>query len=159
MGPLIPLVAVGIDAGVKAFSNIKDSNQKADAAQKEAADKRIQAGEVERRSGVRRDLMQREGEGILSSQAGAYAKAGVELDGSPLLVMSETHKQVNAEIYEMQEESRFRAEQLRAGATFQDSSAGDMRTAGYVNAGSAVTGNLFKAYGLFDNNTYKGGKP
>lgn len=149
---MIDPVSIGIltvGTAIQVFGNIKEGNQKAEAAEKDAANQRLQATEVERRASVRADLMGKEGEKLLSSQESYFAKAGVEMSGSPLLVMEQTNKDYHAEIFEMFNESAFRASQLRAGAKFEEESASDIRRSGYFRSLTDVASGAYKTYSIF----------
>ncbi len=70
-----------------------------------------------------------------------YAKAGVEMSGSPLLALEHARAGMESEITEMKRDAQWRAYALRAGAKISMDQASDRRTAGWIQgAGMAVQG-------------------
>jgi hypothetical protein len=113
---LIPLAITAAGTVTKVFGDIKEANQREDIAKQEAANKRLQAAETLRRGDLQEVAMRKQGAQIADSQTGYYSHGGVEMSGSPLLVLESTQAQVEQDISEMQQESQFRASQLNKGA-------------------------------------------
>jgi hypothetical protein len=144
------IAAVG--TGVQIYSQIKAGNDKADAARADAANKRLQATEVIRAGEREQDLLRIRGEKYKGNVAQAYAASGVELQGTPLLQLEDTAKQITSESIALEHATQFRADQLRRGADLEEQQAGNYLDEGLLGAlGSGLQG-AGRAYALADPN-------
>jgi hypothetical protein len=134
-----PVALVGL--GLQAYGSIKGANDQADAAEKDAALKELQAQEIEKAGGREEGVARLHGNQIVGAQANAIGQSGFEMSGSPLLAMENTYSQVNQDVQAIEEETRFRASMIRAGASSEQSMASDRRTAGWIGGlGGAAVG-------------------
>lgn len=82
-----------------------------------------EAARVEGRTERSAILARLQGLKILSKQTAAYSAAGVQLEGSPLLVLEETQDLIDIEIDRIFEEGTAKAETLRAQALIEQDKA------------------------------------
>lgn len=135
-----PYIMMGAGGLLQAGGMISGANAEANAAEKDAQFKLGQADEIERRAKLKTGQMEVEGEKIKGSQVAGYGASGFDLSGSPLLVLEETAHNVSTEIAQMNQDSAWKAKQLRAGAEVSMDLASDKRTAGYIGAGGSILG-------------------
>lgn len=134
-----PVTAVAITSfGISAASQIMSANAKADAARKEAANKNLQADEVLTASKREQGLLSIKGDRAQGEALQAYGQANVEISGSSLLQLEDIARQTNSESLAIDHAARFRASQLRSGASFEQSQANDTETAGLLGAGATA---------------------
>lgn len=144
-----------VGTGVSIYGQIKSANDKADAAWKEAANKRVQAKQVLQAGQREQDLLQIRGQRALGDTAQAYAASGVEMSGTPLLQMEDIAQQVTSESIALEHSTKFRADQLNAGADLEQEQSRDIRDAGLLGAiGTGLQG-AGRGYSLADPNSKK----
>ena len=89
---------------------------------------------------------------LLSSQIVAYNKAGVTMEGSPLLVVEETKDLIDIEINSIYEEGLDKAAQLRARGDIEDQKAQNALDQAEFSAKSitigGVTNSLQRIFGI-----------
>lgn len=136
------IASVGITAGAKIVGAVGESQ----AAQKDADLKRLQADEAEKSGARQEKLLRQQGQQIEGTQVSGYAKAGLDLSGSPLLVLEDTARQVEEQALVVQHDTAFRAGQLRQGADLADQLGQINLVSGLLNAGGTVLGGAAKAY-------------
>lgn len=84
----------------------------AQAMERNAQGKRLQAVEELERLEINKQLIQREAKQTQAGQAAAFIKGGVELSGSPLAVLAQTQKFAAEEIGRLDRVTRFDIAQL-----------------------------------------------
>lgn len=146
----VPLAVAGL--GLQIWSSVSGANAQADAAERDAADKRIQADEIERRSIAREQFMQLEAQRTIGAGVQKTAAMGWDVSGAPLLALEQAHAGMMQEIVEMRREALFQATQLRRGGDIQDDLASSRRLTGYLNAGGQLLSGVGRWPGLFDGN-------
>lgn len=135
------LAAAAVGTGLSIYGQIKGAEADADAMMREATARELEATEILKRSKINQEILQEEGEELISQQEGFFARSGVTMVGSPLLVLERTAHRVAREKANMQMEAEFRAAQLRSGAAISRDMAGQTRQAGFIKAaGTALTG-------------------
>lgn len=128
------LIAAG---ALQAFSSIKQGIDARKQAKKEAMLIEAQAEQQAREK-------QKALKGLMAQQRLGFAKSGVTLEGSPLLIMEETQQEGQQEISDILSNARMRANMKRSAGR-------DAFTAGLINAGAsaAKTGYQGSQAGLF----------
>lgn len=153
-----PAVIMGVGIGINAVSQIISGNAQADAAQKDAALKRLQADQVEKNAARDEALLAQQGHALIGEQTTAYAKSGVELSGTPLLMLEQTNAKVREQSIAIANDAAFRASQLRAGADISEDLGSDRQTAGYLGAAGSLLTGAGQYYLLKDTNTKSKGQ-
>lgn len=142
--PAVSTIIAGAGLGLAAYGMISGAAAQADAEERDAALKRLQADEVIRRMYVKEEEMRKYGIELEGQQSSAISASGFDYQGSPLLLMETTKKNVEREILEMQRDAMFRADQLRKGADISMDISGSTSTAGWIQAGGTVLGGVAK---------------
>jgi hypothetical protein len=147
-----PGIIAGAGLGLQIYSMVSGANAQADAAERDAADKRLQADEIERRAIVREQFMRLESQRTIGAGVQKTAAMGWDVSGAPLLALEQAHAGMMQEIVEMRREALFQATQLRRGGDIQDDLAGSRRLTGWLSAGGQLLQGVGKWPGLFDGN-------
>lgn len=134
----LALVAMGVGAAAEGVGSIISGNERAKAARKQADLDDAQATEIERRAKVSEEFMLYQKDQEQGNAVSAFAKAGVDLSGSALLVLEEQAHWMQREIDEMSRAERYQAEQVRKGAQSARNAAGTYQTIGYLGAGGSL---------------------
>lgn len=145
--------AAVIGIGVQAYSMISSANAEADAASKDAAIRGKQAEEVEHTGlSQERDARIQEGQ-VTSEQTTVFAKGGIDMSGSALLALEDTHYKASKEVTDIRHEWMFKQNQINASAQMSEELGSQRRTAGYINAGGTVLSGAARAYGTYGDKT------
>jgi len=128
--------------GLQAYSKYQEGRQRAEAAKQEAKFKRAQAREMLERLALEEKNIQEEGEQVKAQQLSSFAASGVELGtGATLIALEDTNSRVAQRISNIRRDVNFRASQLKRGADFSMTEAGQFREAGTIGAaGSLLAG-------------------
>lgn len=163
--PAFTSIALGVAAatstGLGVYSAVKQSQDQADQAERQAEIQRIQADEVLRRADINVKAATEQFAALKDQQISAFAKSGVDAyQGSPLLFMEETARRAKRDIQNIRDEAGRKAQLILQGADNLANQAGDIRTAGYLNAGSTFLTGAYKfanSFGAFGSSTGGGG--
>src|SRR5687768_15666730 len=117
MFPAIAAFAVVAGTAIGIKGDIDAASAESDAARKDAALKRLQAEETEKRAQMNMKITDEEGDVIEGEMVSAYAKGNVDIgSGSPLMALAEQGYRTRREMANLYTEAKFRADMLRAGA-------------------------------------------
>lgn len=119
----------------------KAANQNADIAEQNAiaAQNKAAYDETRHREGVRK---------LLSAQRALYGKSGVDMEGSPLLVMEDTAGQGELDALAIRYGGDIAAARDRSAANLSRMQGGAAQTASYFQAGSTLLSGASNAYDL-----------
>ena len=145
-------IAVVAGAGISAYSSYQQgvsqqnmANYNARIASQNAALTVEQMDISQREKGITQARQRRETEKVLSSQRAKFAKAGVEMAGTPLMVAADTMYESDLDSLAIQYSSTVEQGQLlakeaglRQEASLQKMSGKAARDAGYLGAGSSL---------------------
>jgi hypothetical protein len=139
MLPAIMLGAAVVGTAISMYGEYQDAQSKAEAEERQAALKRIQAQELMQREQINENVMREQemyAEGDRVSLAGSQGTEGGWFGG---MVRMRRDLQFNLET--SRREANFKSYLLNQGAEIDDKLASDTRTAGYISmAGTAVSG-------------------
>ena len=124
------VVAAGGTA-VSADASRRAANTNADIQEQNAAAARAKSNYDEQRH---RESVQK----MLSTQRALYGKSGVDMSGSPLLVMEDTAAQGELDALAIRYGGDVASAQQRSAANLSRMQASDYQTAGYLKAGSSL---------------------
>jgi len=99
-----------------------------------------QAKEVVRQTRRESNIFKRKGEVVMGDQVSKFAKAGVDLSGSALLVLSNTRRELETERRELERKGLAEADLLRQGASSLRTQAKRVKRAGTMEAFGTVLG-------------------
>lgn len=138
--------AVGVISSADASR--RAANQNADIAEQNAIAARQKAAYDEQ---MHRERVKK----ILGSQRALYGKAGVEMTGSPLLVMEDTAEQGELDALAIRFGGEVSASQNRSQANLMRMQGRDAMTAGTFTAGATLLQGAGNAYGNYNRMTGK----
>lgn len=139
-------VLATIGTVITAISAIASASQKARAARYNAAISSLYAEQAKRQGEITKYRLERQRKAMLGRQKALYAKAGVELSGSPLEVLADTEAQ-----YELDKQlAAYNTEVDRTrylyGARNYNDMAKSIMTQGFLNAGGTLLTSGVKGY-------------
>jgi hypothetical protein len=149
--PVTGLAVAGL--GVQVVSTYMAADAKAEAAHKEAENKRLQAKEVEVAGEREQDLLRIRGQKAMGQGENAVAQAGIDMSGSSLLAMEDVARQITSESMALDHATKFRASQLRAGANLSDELGDQAHTAGILDATATGLSAAARGYKILDPNS------
>jgi hypothetical protein len=154
---IVAVVATVVSAAAGAASAIRSGNQAEAAAEYQAQVADVNAQQAQMAAEAEAEDRKRRARYLLGSQLAATGASGVQVEGSPLLVMMDSAVQEDLEARRI----RYRGYLQTAGSNNQAAlaryEAGNYRTAGYMNAGTSLLkgGSTLAArksgYGSFGN--------
>jgi DNA helicase IV len=161
--PVVAAVASVLAAGISAYSAIQQGNAQARMAALNAkiasqnASLALEQMEIARREkAIEEARHRRRMEKILAEQRAAWAKAGVEMAGTPLMVMADTMTESELDAMAIRyastaEQSKILAQAAahKQEALLQQMAGRQARTAGYLSAGSSLLSGLGSAYQFY----------
>lgn len=133
----LPAIAV-VGLALQAYGTIKAGSDAAAAGERDAQIKEMQARETEIGGEREVRLLRIRGVKTIGEQANAYAQSGVELSGSPLLMLEETNAQMLEEESALKHDTAYRAEMLRRGGDISRELGAQRQTAAWISAGSST---------------------
>jgi septal ring-binding cell division protein DamX len=133
-------VVSAIGTAVSADAQRRAANTNADIQMEAAKAARQKAGYDEQRH---RESIQK----LLSAQRALYGKSGLEMSGSPLLVMEDTAGEGELDALAIRYGGDVAAARARSGANLSRMQARDVQTAGYFQAGSTLLSGAGSAFG------------
>lgn len=144
---IVSAVASGIGTGISVMGQIEQGRSQkkwgeynAQVAERDAETARMNA---EYEAGLKR----KESERLLGRQRALYGKAGVTLEGSPLLLMAETAAESEMDALMIERGGKLQAQRYRSEATLSKMKGAAAQRAGYYGAGSTLlTGASQTAY-------------
>lgn len=139
----IALVATAVSSAGQLYSGYQQSkaasyNAKVQEQAAVAAEQKAEYDETAHRQRV---------QSILSSQRALYGKSGVELTGSPLLVLEDTAKQGEMDALAIRYGGDVEAAQQRSGAALSKMQSSSALTSGVLGAGSSLLSGYSKYKG------------
>jgi hypothetical protein len=142
------LIGMAIAGGTaNAAGQVSAAKSQAEAAQKDAAIKNMQADELLSRQQINEQIMREQadrlelGYGSLAADTGG---AGTGIGG-----VLKIRQDVEQNISNSRRDAEFKAKMLRAGAAVETSLASDGVTASYLGAGGSILGGAASAYKLY----------
>lgn len=102
----IGLGAMAVGGGISAFSGYGSDMAQAEASRKNAAFYRTQAGYAQLATDRQTEIFEHETTDLLARQASAYGRAGVDLSGSPMLLITQTKEQASEQLAAIREKGR-----------------------------------------------------
>lgn len=163
MGDPITTTMAAVSAVSKIGSGIaskSEANAKAEALRVQAYRKLFlaeeQSSEVLHKGERDARISRREGDLLLARQKTAFASAGVDISGTPVMVMNETEDLIQDEIFEIQRASKFRASQImkeaQMGVESANKAASNLETAGDFALFSGFLDAGYSTVSLIDKN-------
>lgn len=135
---------------LSAYSQYSAAQIEADAGEQKAFIKRLQAQEALDAAQRDAEITIERGKLVQSSQLSSYGRSGVDIEGSPLLKMTETLSSARKDAEAQLRAGKYRAFTSNYEASLQEYSAGETRKAGTINTFSTLLtggGNYAKAKG------------
>lgn len=139
-GMEIPLI-IGMVAGTgtQVAGGIMAANSQADAQNRNAALKKLQADELLSRQTINEKIMRDQAEKVAKGYSVGFAASGRE--GAGIGGMLQIKRDTEENILNSRREAEFKAQMLRSGADIDQSLASDYQTASYITgAGSLLSG-------------------
>ena len=160
---IVAAIATAIGTGISAYSAISQGQvqsamtaNNARIARQNAALIEGQKGIAKREKSIIEARSRKQAERVLASQRAGYAKAGVTMEGTPLLVQTETMSEADLDALAIRyagtiEQSQLIAQQsaLRQEAMFEKMRSGQYKTAGYLSAGASLLTGIDKIAGYY----------
>ena len=146
----VPLVLGIAGAATSAFGAISSGIGQSQMAKYNAEVQRQNAETLRKAGEVEAARVRQKGEDLLAQQRATYGAAGVEFEGSPLLLMQETAARVEQDALAARYGYQVKASQAEATAGLQDFYGGQALTSGWLSgATSLLKGGyeMFKPYG------------
>lgn len=140
-----PLTGMMILGGISALGtaasvagSIQQGKQQEKVAEYNAAVAEQGAIAEEQKAAYEEEAHRKKVKSILSSQQAAYGATGVDMEGSPLLVMEDTAAQGELDALAIRYGGDVAAAQKRSQANLYRMQGKNARTAGYINAGTSL---------------------
>jgi len=130
-------LAIGGTA-LQVYGQYEEARSKAEAARKNAESKRLMAYDVLDRAKYNIAETQKEGDAFASEQLAAYAKSGVEFQGSVLLALEDTAYKISQSMINQQREADSKARSLFMGADVDLQLSGDIKKVADLQAASTL---------------------
>lgn len=136
-----PALVMAAGAGVTAYAQVEAANAQADAYERQAYAKTLQAGEIIKASEREAELTRQKGEQIRGAQLSAFGRSGVSgSSGTPLLMMQKTLEDARSEEQAVREAGKYRAFNSLYEAAGARQIADETRTGGKLSAFATVLG-------------------
>ncbi len=133
--------------GLNIWGNISAASAQAEAAERQAAMKHAQAGELLARQSINEDILHRQGEELQSQYIASFGSTGKQ--GGGIGGALRIKKDIDENIMLSRREAEFKASQLRAGADIDTQLGSSLMTSAILGSvGSALTSGA-QAYSLF----------
>lgn len=130
-------------SALSAYGQYRAAQLEAEAGQQKAFLKRLQAREAMAASERDAEITLEKGRLIKSSQLSAYGRSGVDIEGSPLAVMTDTMVTARKEADAQIRAGKYRAFTSNYEASVQDYLSGEKLKAGAINAFGTILGGGF----------------
>lgn len=147
---MVPVVLAGMalaGTALSVYGQMKEAKSKAEAAERDAYLKGLQADEMMERQAINEDIMREQNERAGLQYQARFAGTGRE--GGGIGGILEMRRVLNRNIELSRRDAQFKASMLRAGAESDQKLASDFMTSGYITgAGTALTG-ATRAYGVY----------
>lgn len=111
-------VAVVGAAAITAYGKYEEGKTAAKNAKNKAASMEIEAAESLRRSKINAESSKREGGDAMSRQISSFISSGVEMEGTPLMVLEDTADKISRQVALDMESAEFDSEQTRRQAEY-----------------------------------------
>lgn len=143
------VIVSAVGTAVSADNSRRAANQNADAQEQAAiaAQRKADYDEARHRESVQK---------LLSAQRALYGKSGLEMSGSPLLVMEDTAAQGELDALAIRYGGSVSSAQQRSAANLSRMQAGAIQTASYFQAGSTLLSGASSGYGNYLKQKPKG---
>lgn len=138
---LLPAIGIGsavAGAGMSIFGSLYSGSQQAAAAHTQAKLSKLQAEAEDERASAEAGAIRRKARELFSTQRAAYAASGIQLEGSPLLVMADTIRESERDILNIYKQADARKLGFITQAGVFEAAGKAARTASYWNAGSTL---------------------
>lgn len=139
-------IAAIIAAVVTAATTIYASHEQSKAADYNAKVADVEAENARNKAAYEEQAHRENLKRILSSQQALYGKAGVDMSGTPLLVMEETAKQGELDALAIRYGGDVAAARARSEANLYKMKSSSAKSTGYMAAGSSLLTGASKAY-------------
>lgn len=144
--------ALVIGTGLQAYGAMRSGQAKNKAYQLEARAKEAQSAQVDLAANREIELTERRYQQTKSAQISAFSRSGVELSGSPLLIMEESAANAFDEIQSIKDAAKYRKSTLETEGSLSRFLGNESELAGYLSGASSIlTG--------FSKNPYSYDKP
>jgi hypothetical protein len=152
MAAAIPIVAAVVQGGLSAEASRLEGNARSRALNAEAANRELQAQEELRRTEKQMDISQKQADVTFGDQVSLFAKSGVNLSDSAMLVLAGNKFEMEQERVEIERQGIENANAIRRGAAIIRQEARDTKKA----IGMAQTGSILGTIGSIASSS--GGK-
>jgi hypothetical protein len=143
----IGAIGSALGTGISVMSQIQQGSQQKRWAEYNAAVAERDAEVAKQNAEYEAGLKRKETERLLGRQRALYGKAGVVLEGSPLLLMAETAAEGELDALMIERGGRLQSERYRTEATISNLKGKAAQRAGYYGAGTTLlTGASKTAY-------------
>lgn len=139
-----------VGMGMQAYSQYKEGQAQAAAANLSAKMKRAQSKEMLEKMRIQEGRLEKQGEEFKGQQLTDYASRGVALGtGATLVALEDTNMKIATSIEDMKRDSLFKINQINQGVDITLQEGRDAATAGAIRSGST----LLQGAGNYSNNT------
>lgn len=129
------------------IGQIKQARAKRQQAEAVASMKREQGDEIMKRAELNIEEVGKQGQSLKGSQVGGFAKAGVELSGSALLVLQDTAQRVAGKQRNIRYQAEWEQSRLEREAGIESAFGAQLEKAGKVGAVGTLLGGTAQAFG------------
>ncbi len=135
---MIPALLALAGLGISVFGMIKEGEDKAEAAEKQAENARLQAIQTEKWAKRETELTTVREQNVRGSQKAAIASSGFDIAGSPMAQIANTMHAAAEERSAIETESQYRQWSAMNDATGYNAYAGRARDASGIQAGGTI---------------------
>ena len=149
----VAIGAMALGTGFSIFGQLQQGAAQARAGKTQEKLAKVQASEEEKRADEEAGQMRERAREMAGYQRAAYSAAGIDLTGTPMLVVSQTLRDSSKDIENMYKQSDARRLDYLTNASIFKDTAKSAKTASYLGAGSTLlTG---AAQGISTWNSFK----
>jgi hypothetical protein len=143
--------ALILGTGLSAYGSMRSGKSKSAAYGLEAQAKEAQAGQVYIAENREIELSERRYAKTRSAQLSAFSRSGVELSGTPLMIMEESAADAFDEVESIKAAARYRKSTLRTEAGLSRFMGNEAELAGYLSGASSILTGISRNPYFFDN--------
>lgn len=144
-------MAMGIGTALSTYGSIRAGEQRAKGYELEAKAKEAQAAQVDVAADREIELTERRYQRTKSAQIMAFSRSGVELSGSPLLMLEDDAANAMDEIRTIRQAASYRKSTLKDEAGLSRFMGGEAELSGYLNGASSILTSMSKNPYMFDS--------
>jgi hypothetical protein len=150
--------ALAIGTVLQAYGSIRSGQSKSEAYQLEARAKEAQSAQVDIAANREIDLTRRRYDRIKSAQISAFGRSGVQLSGTPLLMLEESAANAFDEIRTIESAARYRKQTLMTESELSRFMGDDAEVAGMLSGASSILTGFSKNPYIYDRRIEDKGK-